>query len=82
MICDVISHYKLTISEQIVMNSWNLVSHQSHCFVLSVMPRNQSLITNIYSRLEVDQQLVSWREVLEGNGLRISRKKAKYLRPA
>ena len=27
------------------------------------------------SRLEVEQQLDRWREVLEGNGLRISRKK-------
>ena len=34
------------------------------------------------SRLEVEQQLDRWREVLEGNGLRISRKKTKYLRPA
>ena len=34
------------------------------------------------SRLGVDQQLDSWREVLEGNGLRISRKKTEYLRPA
>ena len=34
------------------------------------------------SRLEVEQQLGSWREVLEGNGLIISRKKIEYLRPA
>ena len=34
------------------------------------------------SRLEVEQQLDSWREVLEGNGLRIGRKKTEYLRPA
>ena len=36
------------------------------------------------SRLEVKQQLVSWREVglLEGNGLRICRKNTEYLRPA
>ena len=34
------------------------------------------------TRLEVEQQLDSWREVLEGNGLRISRKKTDYLRPA
>ena len=34
------------------------------------------------TRLEVEQQLDSWREVLEGNGLRISRKKTEYLRPA
>ena len=34
------------------------------------------------TRLEVEQQLDSWREVLEGNGLRNSRKKAEYLRPA
>ena len=31
---------------------------------------------------EVEQQLDSWREVLEGKGLRISRKKTEYLRPA
>ena len=34
------------------------------------------------SRLEVERQLDSWRELLEGNGLRISRKKTEYLRPA
>ena len=34
------------------------------------------------TRLEVEQQLDSWREVLDGNGLRISRKKTEYLRPA
>ena len=34
------------------------------------------------SRLEVNQQLDSWREVLEGYRLRISRKKTVYLRPA
>ena len=34
------------------------------------------------SRLEVEQQLDSWREVLEGNLLRISRKKTEYQRPA
>ena len=34
------------------------------------------------SRLEVEQQLDRWREVLEENGLRISRKKTEYLRPA
>ena len=34
------------------------------------------------SRLEVEQQPDRWREVLEGNGLKISRKKAEYLRPA
>ena len=34
------------------------------------------------SRLEVKQQLDSWREVLEGNGLRICRKNTEYLRPA
>ena len=33
-------------------------------------------------RLEVEQQLDRWREVLEENGLRISRKKTEYLRPA
>ena len=33
------------------------------------------------SRLAVEQ-LDSWRGVLEGNGLRISRKKTEYLRPA
>ena len=33
-------------------------------------------------RLEVEQQLDSWRDVLEGNGLIISRKKTEYLRPA
>ena len=33
------------------------------------------------SRLEVEQ-LDSWREVLEGNGLRISRKETVYLSPA
>ena len=32
-------------------------------------------------RLEVEQQLDSWREVLKGNGLIISRKKTEYLRP-
>ena len=31
------------------------------------------------SRLEVEN---NWREVLEGNGLRIGRKKTEYLRPA
>ena len=34
------------------------------------------------SRLEVEQQLDRWREVLEGNGLKISRKKTEYLIPA
>ena len=34
------------------------------------------------SRLEVEQQLDRWREVLEENGLRFSRKKTEYLRPA
>ena len=34
------------------------------------------------SGLEVEQQPDRWREVLEGNGLKISRKKAEYLRPA
>ena len=34
------------------------------------------------SRLEVEQQLDRWREVLEGNGLKSSRKKTEYLRPA
>ena len=34
------------------------------------------------SRLEVEQQLDRWREVLEGNGLKIGRKKTEYLRPA
>ena len=34
------------------------------------------------SRLEVEQQLDRWREVLEGHGLKISRKKTEYLRPA
>ena len=34
------------------------------------------------SRLEVQQRLDSWREVLKGNGLIISRKKTEYLRPA
>ena len=36
------------------------------------------------TRLDVEQQLDSWtrREVLVGNGLRISRKKTEYLRPA
>ena len=34
------------------------------------------------SRLGVEQQLDSWREVLEGNGLGISRQKTEYLRPA
>ena len=34
------------------------------------------------TRIEVEQQLDSWREVLEGNGLRNSRKKTTYLRPA
>ena len=34
------------------------------------------------TRLEVDQQLDSWREVLEGNGLIISRKKTEYVRPS
>ena len=34
------------------------------------------------SRLEVEQQLDGWREVLEENGLRISKKKTEYLRPA
>ena len=34
------------------------------------------------SILEVEQQLDRWREVLEGNGLNISRKKTEYLRPA
>ena len=33
------------------------------------------------SRLEVEQQLDRWGEVLEENGLRISRKKTEYLRP-
>ena len=36
----------------------------------------------VLSRLEVEQQLDSWREVQEGNVLRISRKKTEYLRPA
>ena len=34
------------------------------------------------TRLNVEQQLDSWREVLEGNGLIIIRKKTEYLRPA
>ena len=34
------------------------------------------------SRLEVEQHLDSWREVLEGNGLRISGNKTEYWRPA
>ena len=34
------------------------------------------------SRLEVEQQLDRWREVLEENGLIISRKETEYLRPA
>ena len=34
------------------------------------------------SRLEVEQQLDRWREVLKGIGLKISRKKTEYLRPA
>ena len=34
------------------------------------------------SRLEVEQQLDSWRDVLYGDGLRISRKKTEFLRPA
>ena len=34
------------------------------------------------SRLEVEQQLDRWREVLEGNGLKMSRKKTEYLIPA
>ena len=34
------------------------------------------------SRLEVEQQLHRWREVLEENGLILSRKKTEYLRPA
>ena len=34
------------------------------------------------SILEVEHQLDSWREVLEGNGPIISRKKTEYLRPA
>ena len=34
------------------------------------------------SRLEVEQQLDRWREVLEENGLRIRRKKTEYFRPA
>ena len=34
------------------------------------------------SRLLVEQQLDRWREVLEENGLKISRKKTEYLRPA
>ena len=40
------------------------------------------LVINEETRLEVEQQLDSWREVLEGNGLRISTKKTEYLRPA
>ena len=32
------------------------------------------------SRLEVEQQLDSWREILEGIGLRISRTKTEYVR--
>ena len=34
------------------------------------------------SRLEVEQQLDRWREILEEDGLRISRKKTEYLKPA
>ena len=40
------------------------------------------LVISEESRLQVEQQLDSWRAVLEGNGLRISRKKTEYLRPA
>ena len=35
-----------------------------------------------YSRVEIEQQRDSWRELLEGKGLRISRKKTEYLRSA
>ena len=34
-----------------------------------------------YSRLEIEQQPDSWRDVLDVNGLRISRKNTEYLRP-
>ena len=34
------------------------------------------------SRLDVEQQLDCWKEVLEGNGLRIIRMKTEYLKPA
>ena len=44
--------------------------------------RYDDLVICEESRLEVEQQLDRWREVLEGNGLRISRKNIENLRPA